>query len=702
MTAERQAHTAPATRQRDELPPVAMTLAWVLLGSAMTGLLLFLLFGPAQGDGLDAPRAWLSVGVVGLAAIAGPLLPRLTNWVCVAEARTWPVPFILAMLFAWGLPAAIVLLVASSVVGAVVSRRPFAALGYAIGRQSLALVGAALVALMLSHDAPDVPGIVQPSNVRGLVVCLLAGGAFLVVDIVLDGVRRAVLYARSVAGGISGAVRARALVGAAHIALAPMFALVMNVSPWLTWLVFVPVISLHRSATSSRENAWAARHDDLTGLANRHHFATVAGAMIAESRSRLEEGRRPARHAAMLLLDLDGFKDVNEVARRLADRFDDAKVLARLGGDEFALLFAVADIDEAKRIARRVYDVLAEPYLHDGITMVDVDASIGVAVAPDHANHPETLFARADAAMYRAKRRKTCVEVYEPASQPTVSRVGIIGSLRRALEESELFLEYQPKVSLATRRVVGVEALVRWRHPSGVIVPPDDFIPAAERSGLMPKLTDAVLRMALADVRAWRRNGIEVPVSVNISAMDMMMPGFIDSIAGKLAEYRVPARHLTLEVTERVLVHDLPRARDIMVKLNKLGIRLAIDDFGTGWSSLLMLRTLPVCEVKLDRSFVSRAVDSDVDRAIVAKATELAHALELTVVAEGVETEQILDRLARLGCDEAQGWHVARAMSAEELMGWSAAYLATLANDEVWRGVPQQKGAFATVGDELG
>lgn len=424
------------------------------------------------------------------------------------------------------------------------------------------------------------------------------------------------------------------------------------------------------------------RIDDLTGLANRSYLIEA----ITDAVARVQAPQQ----IAFLLLDLDNFREVNEalghdigdvvledVAGRLRDNFGErSMVISRLGGDEFALVFAVNDEAEALALGKRLKQVLATPYVHDDEHLVDVDASIGICLGPEHGSTGGELFGHADTAMYRARKDKSGLGMYDPTSdRHAVSRVGIVGSLRRALQDNELYLEYQPKISLSTRRIVGVEALVRWRHPSGQTVPPDEFIPAAERSGLMPQLTDAILDMAMDDVRGWRRSGFEVPVAVNVTATDLLEPNFVENLAAKLKEHRIPASHLTLEVTERVLADDLARARSVMVSLNKLGVKMAMDDFGTGWSSLLMLRSLPVSEVKLDRSFVSRAVDSEMDQAIVAKVTELCHALELVVVAEGVETEQVLDRLIRLGCDEAQGWFVATPMSPDEVILWSARYL---------------------------
>lgn len=262
----------------------------------------------------------------------------------------------------------------------------------------------------------------------------------------------------------------------------------------------------------------------------------------------------------------------------------------------------------------------------------------------------------------------------EPTN-PTVVIDGVEASLLDALAEGQLYLDYQPKISLKTRRIAGVEAFVRWRHPAGKSVSPGLFIPAAEKAGLMPQITDAILDMALAEVRGWRRKGFEVPVAVNVTTSDLLKPGFVSYLESKLAEHRTPASHLTLEITEAGLGSDFAEARRVMVEVSRLGVHLALDDYGIGMSSLFVLRSLPISEVKLDREFVSIAVESDDDRALVTKVIELCHVLNLSVVGEGVETDQLLDRLTHLGCDDAQGWYVGKPMSPDEVMVWSADYL---------------------------
>lgn len=408
------------------------------------------------------------------------------------------------------------------------------------------------------------------------------------------------------------------------------------------------------------------------------------------------------RKLAIVLFDLNSFRETSSslghvlanqllrlVAARLVSNHPAATVIG-LGGDEFVLLAEVDDRAAALDFAVAVAAAFDSPFLPDSEHSIVLSAAIGVAVGSggDSGDSGASLVNGAESAMYEAKRERNGVVVFEAEqAHPTGALSEMIASLHEALENGDLYLDYQPKIGLETRRIAGVEALVRWRHASGNISPAQ-FIPAAERAGLMPRITDAILEMALAEVREWRRKGFEVPVAVNLSTADLLEPGFVEGLSEKLARHRIPSSHLTLEVTERVLANDLGSARTVMGEISRLGVKMALDDFGTGWSSLLGLRTLPVSEVKLDRSFASLAIESDQDRSLVAKVVELCHTLELTVVAEGVETEQVLEQLTRIGCDEAQGWHVGKPMSPDQVMVWSADYLA--ANNLADLGLPRQ------------
>jgi EAL domain-containing protein (putative c-di-GMP-specific phosphodiesterase class I) len=330
---------------------------------------------------------------------------------------------------------------------------------------------------------------------------------------------------------------------------------------------------------------------------------------------------------------------------------------------------------EASDVSRRVRDALIEPFRLEEV-LLELEASIGIAVYPEHGTDVEQLMRRADVAMYLAKEQHTGVEVYDPArDRNSTDRLGLLAALRRALDDGELQLHYQPKVTIgdvttAPSQVVGMEALVRWNHPTRGFIPPDEFIPLAETSGLMHRLTDFVIDTALRQVAQWRAEGLTVSVAVNVSARDLHGSELARTVSEALARHRVPAPLLKLELTERTLMAEHSRVLDTLVALEALDVELSLDDFGTGYSSMFMLKRLPVSEIKVDRSFVSKLADHDEDASIVRSIIDLAHALGLQAVAEGVETAEVWSQLQDLGCDTAQGWFVARPMPAADATQW--------------------------------
>ena len=430
-------------------------------------------------------------------------------------------------------------------------------------------------------------------------------------------------------------------------------------------LVFFAV-ALLTFVAHSRVLRRAALTDDLTQLPNRTLLLDRAQSAIAHA-------ERSGRHVAVFVLDLNRFKDVNdtlghhkgdilllEVAARLGNAVRSIDTVARLGGDEFAVLAVdLADSLEAIQVAERIDRTLTGAVTLGGVE-VDVTASIGVALYPEHGSTIGGLLKRADVAMYDGKRARRPWTVYTTDLDPyTAERLTMVAELRRAIEQGDLYLDYQPKYDLAGRRLTGVEALVRWDHPDRGLIPPDEFIPVAEHTGLIRPLTDIVLDEALRQVRVWRDAGHVVPVAVNLSARSLLDNELPARIAGVLARHDVSPDLLILEITESVLMEDPNRAMAILKDLSALGIGLSIDDFGTGYSSLAYLKELPVAELKIDRSFVVNMSDDGRDAAIVRSTIDLGHNLGLTIVAEGVEDELALDELARLGCETAQGYFLA-------------------------------------------
>jgi EAL domain-containing protein (putative c-di-GMP-specific phosphodiesterase class I) len=303
--------------------------------------------------------------------------------------------------------------------------------------------------------------------------------------------------------------------------------------------------------------------------------------------------------------------------------------------------------------------------------VLDLDASVGIAVYPEHGGDAAQLLQHADVAMYAAKHAHAGFMVYDPAvDQHSPRRLALLGGLRRALEADQLLLDYQPKADLRSGQVIGVEALVRWRHPDHGLLGPGEFIPLAERTGLIHPLTRWVLDAALDQVAEWARADYQLSVAVNVSTRCLLDPGLPDRVAERLAARQLPAGSLVLEVTESAVMADPARALDVLGRLHALGIGLALDDFGTGYSSMAYLKTLPVDELKVDRSFVGQMATSPSDAMIVRSTIELGHNLGLRVVAEGVETQETWEQLLALGCDVAQGYLLGRPMAAADLARW--------------------------------
>jgi diguanylate cyclase len=432
-----------------------------------------------------------------------------------------------------------------------------------------------------------------------------------------------------------------------------------------------------RQQRALERNSILALTDDLTGLANRRAF-------YAHAEDRIAAAVEAGRSMVLLLIDLDRFKELNDtlghaagddLLRQLAERLTRAMptsaLLSRLGGDEFVVLMpAGSGADDARAAARRLRDALEEPFELDGLR-TSVRASVGAAIAPVHGAERATLLRHADIAMYSAKSRRTDLEIYEPdEDEHSRERIELGGRLPDAIEHDELVLHFQPKVELASARVTGVEALVRWRHPERGLLGPREFLPLAEQHGLMHRLTLHVLGLALRQQAAWRREGIELQTAVNISAANLLNPRFPGDVADLVARHRAPAGSLVFELTEDTVMADPQGALDALAQLGELGIGLALDDFGTGYSSLAQLKRLPVQELKIDRSFVLDMVADSDDAVIVRSTVELARNLGLRVVAEGVETPAAYEQLAGYGCHAVQGYHVSGPLPAPQLAAW--------------------------------
>jgi diguanylate cyclase (GGDEF)-like protein len=418
-----------------------------------------------------------------------------------------------------------------------------------------------------------------------------------------------------------------------------------------------------------------ASHDRLTHLANRAQFERGAASALDRPLS--------SEVVGALVLDVHRFREVNDTlghqvgdqllmaaAERMAGLVDHGDVLARFGGDEFAVLARRSDASELQRLAGALVSALRRPFEMGELTVV-VTASVGVAYAPDHARDVTTLLRRADIALHEAKARHSSVEVYRAdIDRSSSQRLAMHGELRALLEARQLQVHFQPKVDLATRTVVGVEALARWEHPSRGFVSPEEFVALAEQTGLIHQLTDQVLANALAAARHWQRKGAALGVAVNLSAHNLLDELLVERVARLLDRFAVDPGQLTLEITESSVMAEAERTLATLEHLRDLGVNLSVDDFGTGYSSLSYLRKLPVTEVKIDRSFVAELLLADQDEVIVRSTIDLGHNLGLQVVAEGVENEPVLARLRELGCDLAQGYGISRPLPLAKVDAW--------------------------------
>ncbi len=416
--------------------------------------------------------------------------------------------------------------------------------------------------------------------------------------------------------------------------------------------------------------------DDLTGLKSRRVFLDALD-------SRIKQARRRDEAAAVLIADLDGFKELNDtfghhagdlllrdMGARLRGAVVENETVARLGGDEFALLIADADPSSVKDLVQRVSAALSAPFVVEHISM-HVHASIGVAIFPDHGTDSVTLLQHADVAMYQAKESRVDYEVYASDRDPSNRhKLALIGDLPRGLRAGELVLHYQPQIELSTGCVVGTEALVRWQHPSWGLLSAGEFVPMAERTGLMREFTFRVLESALAQLREWRDEGIELTMAVNLSLPNMLDVNLAENVRELLGRFGLDPRCLQLEVTENLVMADPDRASAVLADLSALRVRLSLDDFGTGHSSLARVSGLPIQELKIDKSFVIGMCDDGTKAAIVRSTIGLAQELGLVALAEGVETEADFEILRQWGCELAQGRYMSGPLPAASLRRW--------------------------------
>ena len=435
-------------------------------------------------------------------------------------------------------------------------------------------------------------------------------------------------------------------------------------------------LSVRRLRGLTEQRHRQAITDELTGLANRRQLIHVLGTFFKDH----AEGRAPERRLAFLYIDLDHFKEINDsfghsagddllkqVGPRLSSSLRGSDLLVRVGGDELGVLLMDTDPAYASTVARRLLAGLEEPFIL-GTVSVRISASIGIAIAPSDATDTAGLLRCADLAMYRAKSRGSSVEIYRSDSHDAGNQLMLAQELRAAVDERQFLVHYQPQVHLETGEVSTMEALIRWPHPRLGMVPPLDFLPLAEEAGLMGPLTELVLEAALTQCAAWRVVSPQLSVSVNVSATTLLAAGFIDLVRGHLLRHHLPASALVLEITETTVIREFERSKRVIADLQGLGLAVSIDDFGAGFTSLAYLGHLAVSEIKLDRAFITGLAAAERGRDLVGATIDLGHALGLRVVAEGIEDQETLDLLTRLGCDLAQGYFIGRPVPASQLV----------------------------------
>ncbi|MFC7244495.1 putative bifunctional diguanylate cyclase/phosphodiesterase [Catellatospora aurea] len=616
---------------------------------------------------------WLLAGL----AVAGDALPVTLPGRWNTSAIYPSICFTFAIMIDSGLGAAVVVQGLAVAVASLRLRHALWRAMFNLGQYALAFGFAYAVLQLLSGDVPP-----------GLLALAVSAATWFTVKYLTTATAIWLRDGGALLPIIMGPLANEALSTGALLMLGPVIAAQTEVAPALVLALILPLLAVRRLSIITAEQRHLANIDTLTGLANRKALIGEVSATVAGHAQRAVQGD-PRSRFGLLLLDLDRFKHVNdslghEVGDRLliavGDRLDrlvrPGDLVARLGGDEFAVVAKRLDSPEqARELAEQIEQALSAPVVLDGLPL-DVGASIGIAVYPDHGTNFATLLRHADVAMYTAKHDGDAVAVYNPdADQNSPQRLSLLADLRTMLGQPDrggLRLFYQPQVEITTGEVVAVEALLRWQHPTRGPVSPDELIRVAEPSSVMRLLTRWVIEEAVTQLAKWSAAGLQVRMAVNVSVRDLHTGAIVEQIEELLQRYGVEPYRLQLEITESALMADPHRVLATLTRLQLLGVGIALDDFGTGYSSLQHLRRLPLSEVKIDRSFVMAMADDPDDLVIVRSIIELAGALGLRVVAEGVEDERAWRLLQSAGCEVAQGWFYARPLPPDELADWLA------------------------------
>ena len=650
------------------------TMFWypsVLLGWAALALAIHSVAGSDLGEA-GAPLAMTAILLVVL-----ELRPLIQGRGHDPQGVVMSTAFACAILFLWGPWPAIVVVSIASMAADHRARKQAWKVFFNVGQYNLSIC-AAWVVMAFSSRTPTVE---QPLGMlTGADLPWMAGAcvAYFCTNLIL--VSGALAWTSSFWRFLSNDFVHYTATTFSVLALSPLIVTVAIAAWVLLPLLLIPLVLVYKMAQMSLEKEHQAGHDALTGLPNRTHLQASLAAELAQS-------KRDGRPFGLLLIDLDRFKEVNDTlghhvgdqllihfAERLSNAVRPSDHVARLGGDEFAVIVPDADEAEALSVAERIRASLEHPVSLEGMRL-EIGASIGLAMHPEHALLAEDLLRLSDVAMYVAKESRGGVVTYSShRDRNSTDRLTLLGDLRQALDSDALSLQYQPKVSLRDRSLLGVEALIRWQHPQRGFVPPEEFLPLAERSGLMHLLTDRLVMRALAQVADWRLLGLSVPVTVNVALSDLLEGRLAELVRTGLNRYALPPDMVQLEIDERVLARPSDELDEVLGDLDAMGVTLSLGGFGTGYSSLLRLRALPVSEIKIDRAFVCQVGESRSSAGIVRAIAELAHALGMRAIAEGVQTEGEWRLLRELGCDGAQGWHVAAPMPAVQTTEWLLAH----------------------------
>lgn len=620
-----------------------------------------------------AGQAGIGTLLLVLGAVVGELRPlQLHRRGEPGETLSISAPFVLALVAVAGLGPAVLVQVVGSLADDLVQRRPLGKSAFNAGQYSLSVVAAGVTYALFSGE--PLLGAGPVGSARDLVALLLAGVVMVAVNRLLVAGVVAIATGQRLATLLREDASSHLLTHIVLVCLGALAAALADESVLALALLAPAVVAVYGITASTLRQGYAASHDSLTGLGNRER---LYAALDREFEHAARTGGRPP---GLVLVDLDHFKDINDtlghavgdellrgVAERLVSALDDPRCAHRLGGDEFAIVVPDGGVDEAERLARDALRRLAQPLAVGDVELL-VRASAGVAVAPLHGADSATLMKNADIALYRAKVDRDDVTVFSPELDlNSVDRLRLLADLSTAVEAGQLRLVYQVQVDLRTGERVGVEALLRWDHPTRGAVPPDQFIPVAEQSGLITPITAFVLDRALADLAAWRAQGRRLRLAVNVPARhlsDVTMP---ERLARALTRYDVPAYELVIEVTETGILSDPGRVDAVIDALRELGVGISVDDYGTGNASLSYLRRLRVDELKLDRSYISGLGTVALDLAVVRSTLALAKELGLRVVAEGIEDEATARLLVELGCDFGQGFHLGRPVPTGEV-----------------------------------